>query len=375
MRPYYRFALIPVICLATLINPGFSNGVYLLYDRSVPQASYAAHMLNSVLTEKGYHVREDREDYDYLINIDMQKLLLDEEAYLIIPEGKIIKVYGGDERGMIYGALALADELSNGTELDDIEARSESARLPFRGIKHNLAWDSYRPSSALDQHYETLWEIDYWESFLDMMARNRFNALTLWNLHPFTYMIMPENFPEASPFSEDELAEWQNLYRQIFRMASERGIDTYLVNWNIFVSREFAEAHNVAAENFYPHYFSEGDTSEIVKRYIRESITQVLEEYPDLNGFGISHGEGMGGMTPQQRQDWMNETIIQGMRLADRPSKFIHRVPFSADLGSAGSTSIDTEQLTRKAMEDLGDTYFRPDPPNYKITWMARNEG
>ena len=31
----------------------------------------------------------------------------------------------------------------------------------------------------------------------------------------------------------------------------------------------------------------------VTKRYLRESVTQVLEEYPDLDGIGVSHGEGM----------------------------------------------------------------------------------
>ncbi len=398
--------LLIALLTATVVNAR-DQIVYLLYEKSVPQAVYASELLKTALSEHGYSVTEKDTHYDFMINIDIHPQSLKEEAYSVMPEGNIITIIGGDERGIIYGALSLIEEIRNGNDFKNVRAKSESARLPFRGIKHNLPWDSYRPSSALDQHYDTVRDIQYWEAFLDMMVENRFNALTLWNLHPFTYMIMPENFPEASPFSEQELKEWQSLYRNIFSMAKTRGIDTYIVNWNIFVSRELAEAHNVAAENFYPHYFSEGDTSEIVRRYIRESVTQMLEEYPDLSGFGISHGEGMGGMTPQQRQDWMNETIIEGMRRANRTAKFIHRVPFSADLGSGGSTSIHTEQLTRKAMEDLGDffdgpiwvemkfnwshahsspklvkvhggelgdTYFKPKPQNYKITWMARNE-
>jgi hypothetical protein len=92
---------------------------------------------------------------------------------------------------------------------------------------------------------------------------------------------------------------------------------------------------------------------------------------------------------------------------ADRPVKLIHRVPFSSNTSSAGSTSKDVEVVTREAMErledrfagpiwvemkfnwshahstpklvkvhggELGDTYFNPPPKNYKITWQARNE-
>ncbi len=119
-------------------------------------------------------------------------------------------------------------------------------------------------------------------------------------------------------------------------MAKERGLDTYVVFWSIFVSEEFAKAHNVAKENFYPHYYVPGDTSEITKRYLRESVTQMLEEYPDLDGIGVSHGEGMAGMTPLARQQFVDEVYIAGALNAKRkqPVKLIHRVPFSSGLSS-----------------------------------------
>lgn len=397
-----------VLLLSLLLTSAVvGQNVYLLHDESVTQAAYSADRLGSALSEQGYTVTTDRSDYDLLINIGVNEVTLEPEAFEIIPEqGRFLTINGGDEAGMVYGSLAVVEKLRNGMALNEIERFSESPKFPFRAIKHNMPWDTYRPSMALNQHYDTARDLEYWKAFLDMMAENRFNSLSLWMLHPFTYMIMPENFPEASPFSEDELEEWRELYSGIFGMAKARGIDTYIVNWSIFVSEEFSNAHDVAHDNFYPNYYVEGDTTEIVKRYIRESVIQVLNEYPDLSGFAISHGEGMAGMTPQQRQDWMDETMIEGMRLADRPVKFIHRVPFSAGTGSEGSTSEHVEKLTREAMEkldffdgpiwvemkfnwshahstpelvkvhggELGDTYFEPEPENYKIAWMARNE-
>jgi hypothetical protein len=136
-------------------------------------------------------------------------------------------------------------------------------------------------------------------------------------------------------------------------MAKERGIDTYLVNWNIFVSPALSKAYGVATDNLAHNIHAKGDTSALVKRYTRECVTQVLEEYPDLTGLGFTHGEGMGGMTPQQRQDWFGETILEGMRRANRKVKLIHRVPLSANLGTGGSTSVETEKITRGAMEAI----------------------
>ncbi len=381
--------------------------IYVLHDATVPQAAYAARKVSKAVQVQGHQVLPQRQGYDFMISLALNPSRLGPEAFAIIPEGKVITVYGGDDRGLIYGALALAEDLANGTPLTAITAREEAPHQQFRGIKFNLPWDTYRPSSALDQHVATVKDLQYWAAFLDMMVANRFNAISLWNLHPYSYMIRSKNFPEASPWNDEEFAEWQHLYREIFRMAKERGLDTYIVSWSIFVSKQFADAHGVAQHNFYPHYYGPGDTSEIVRRYLRESVTQALEEYPDLDGIGLSHGEGMGGMTPQQRQDWMDDVIIAGALAANRPVKLIHRAPFSANLDSGGSTSSTAEVITRQAMEDLGDTfegpiwvemkfnwshahstpnlekvhggklgdtYFKPVPQNYRITWQARNE-
>lgn len=393
---------------------GHNNGKYkpdvmLEYDKTVPQAIYSAARLRNALTAMGYSVVEDSTDGYYRISVSTDTLNLEPESFTVVPGKKEIKITGGDKRGMIYGALSLAEDILNGSKLQDIAGKMEKPHYPMRAIKHNTSWYSYRPSSALDQHYETLKDPDYWRAFLDMMSENRFNSLAIFNLHPFVFMIVPDNFPEASPFSSEEMEKWKELHREIISMASERAIDVYLFPFNIFVSEEFSKAHNVALKNFYPHYYCEGDTSEIVKRYTRESVAQVLKEYPGLAGFGLTLGEGMAGMSPQQREEWMYETYIEGIRLSGRKSRLVHRIPFSSTKESLGATSVELEQLTRKAIEreasldfiqgpvyadlkynwshahstprlvkvhggKMYDTFYNPEPQGYKITYTARNE-
>jgi hypothetical protein len=378
------------------------------HDSVSPQASYAARKLREALADSGYEVRfAARGASGFVVRLAIRPKRLPAEAFALRPARSTLVIEGGDGRGLVYGALAAAEALRNGTRLPEIRARREEPRLELRAIKFNTPWDTYRPSSALDQHYATARDVRFWEAFLDMLVENRFNAISLWTLHPFTYLIRPRNFPEASPWTETQLEEWRRLYREIFRLAKERGLDTYVVHWNIFVSERFAKAHGVARQNFYPHYYVPGDTSDVVKRYLRESVTQTLEEYPDLDGFGVSHGEGMAGMTPLERQQWIDEVLIAGMLDARRPVKLIHRVPFSSGTSSAPGVSRSVEEVTRAAIERLGarfsgpiwvemkfnwshahstptlvkvhggrlgETYFTPPPANYKIAWMARNE-
>ncbi|MEE4212753.1 MAG: hypothetical protein V2I43_26200, partial [Parvularcula sp.] len=401
-----KVALVAALSFLAIGQVANAQNVYIVGDSAVEQSEYASQRLASELEKQGYTLIGTPDGYDHLISVAIDDSRLGSEAFSISSEGKHIIVYGGDARGMVYGALALVEDLESGVRLENVKDRTEAPQLEFRAIKHNLPWDSYRPSAALDQHLETTRDLAYWKAFLDMMAENRFNSLTLWTLHPWPYMISPRNFPEASPFSAEELAEWRKLHEGIFRMARKRGIDTYLVPWNIFVSPEFVAAHGVGEVNTYPHYNTQGDRSELIKRYVRESLTQVLEEYPDLTGVGLSHSEGMGGMTSQERADWMADTYLAAIQSVDRPVKILQRLPQSAGTDMNGSTSIENEQLTRDTVEamdyadgtiwmaakfnwshghstptlvgvhggELGDTFFEPAPENYKMVWTVRNE-
>ncbi len=319
-----------------------------------------------------------------------------------------MKISAGAASGAMYGVLDAAEQIRLGTPWNKIAPRTVKAQFEFRAIKFNLPYAAYRTSPVIEQHYETCKDLKFWEAFLDMMVENRFNVLTLWSHHPFHYMVRPTNFPEASRFSDAELAEWQALWRGLFAMAKARGIETYLINWNIFVSPEFSRAHNVARwSDGGRHIWGEAENSEIVVRYTRETVTQVLNEYPDLTGLGITLGEQMGGMNPEQRRGWLDRTFFAGMADAKRTTKFIYRAPLSANTDSGGTTSEENDRFTRAQIEKLpanvtgpvyvefkhnwshahsspdlfmvhggtlSDAYWNPSPTRHKVVWTMRNE-
>jgi len=324
--------------------------------------------------------------------------------------GMVTAVVAKHTTGAMYGLGDLADHVRAGGTLATVTPRTARPRLAFRALKFNLPWMSYRRNPSLQLHDATCRDLVFWESFLDMMAANRFNALSLWSMHPFHLMVRLPDFPEACALSDAELAQWQTFWRGLFRMAKERGIETYLVNWNIFVSPAFARAHNVATwsndgDGGQETFFGEADTSDLVKRYTRSSITQVINTYEDLTGLGITLGERMGGMTPRQREDWLTETIVAGMKDARRRVKFIHRAPLSAGTDSGGSTTSAVSRMTTAAIAAMAlpepalvelkynwshghstpilrivhggriaDEYWNPPPTAYRIAWTVRNE-
>lgn len=341
--------------------------------------------------------------------IDTQDAALGPEGFALEKTAGALRVRGGDARGAMYGLLDVRDQLRRGAGWAEVAPRTVAARFPFRTIKFNLPYAAYRTSPALELHQDVCRDPAYWEAFLDMMAENRFNTLTLWSLHPFHYFVVPHSFPEAQTFSDAQMAEWRALWTTLFAMARERGIDTYLVNWNTFVSPEFARAHGLAEYSLEWRHFGAGPADPIVEDYTRECVTQVIDEYPDLTGLGITLGERMGGQSPDERRSWLQRTFFDGIAAARRPIKFLYRAPLSADSRSGGTTSEDNDRHTRAQIESLRDNpniiapvwlefkynwshghssphlfivhggtlsglHWTPPPDNYRVVWTVRNE-
>ncbi len=323
------------------------------------------------------------------------------ESYYISSSGKNeVSIVAADKRALIYGFQSLAEQLFiQNTSVNKIDL-FEKPDYSFRTIKFNLPWNSYREHESLQLHAETLRDLDFWESFLDMMSKNRFNTLTLWSVHPWTYMIRPEKYPEACPFDDKELAKWQNYWHSLFAMASERGIKVFMVNWNIFVSREFSKAHGVAeySQHLDTHYNGYGDYSELVQQYNKDVVRQVLAEYPELKGIGVSQNERMKGpdVTEEQWQQWIVDTYFDIVHEAQPEREFIlrgHTHP-APELTRAAIEN-NTDKLPSKVWVPLkynwshghaqsqlfyihggsdSDVWWNPVPEDYKVIFTIRNE-
>ncbi len=395
-----QFSLLITLFVGAICS--FAGEFHVSYDSNDVVQAYAVKRLKTAFADHSiypdmsirFNISDGMPTEAYLSKVDSTK------------DGVSVAIQAGDSSGLLYGSLSLVGQVER--EVLDLQGGDESARFDFRALKFNLPWVSYRAGDALSAHEETCRDLAFWESFLDMMVDNRYNALTLWSLHPFHLMIRNEKFPEACDLSDAELAEWQAFWRGLFAMAKERGIETYIVNWNVFVSPSFAKHHNVAEycqENISSNYNGRGDRSPKIKDYMRTTVTQLIDTYPDLTGLGIIYGERMSDFTPAERQQWFNDTFIAGMKNASRPIRFINRLPFSEGSEGSGIPGVTTEQLTRDAIESLdlpttiiteakfnwshahsttklrkihggqlGDVYWNPPPESYKIHWMVRNE-
>ncbi|MBE0679136.1 MAG: hypothetical protein IH592_10275 [Bacteroidales bacterium] len=305
---------------------------------------------------------------------------LGEQAYRISARpGKVIEIAGGDNTGLMYGGLELA-------ELITIEGRIPRLREPVtgvpyisqRGLKFNVPLDIRTPSyqdagDAAQKNIAEMWNMDFWKAYLDMMARNRYNVLTLWNPHPFPSMVRLDKYPGVSledvcgtsfPLDTDRpdepvarfiagcgiskevtdnlvvlkkmtIDEKIQFWQDVMKYARERGVEVYFITWNIWMNSLappgwYREQENKkGSEGKYGINNDQENPNTIA--YLREAVRQFIITYPDLAGIGITAGENMEDRNDEyDREKWLWRTYGEGILDAkkiqpDREVKFIHR--------------------------------------------------
>lgn len=322
------------------------------------------------------------------------------EGFRIQPGGEGgLTLTASDDRGFAYGLLDLAERVTMAGG-DVLNAPVDAApAVAMRALKMNLPWSSYRGGRVMTQHMATCRDPAFWRALLDEMAVHRFNTLTLWNQHPFIYMFRPAGFEDACPFDEEELRRWRELHEFIFRAAHERGIDVYMVFWNIFTGPEpdrFAFERLTGEE----YHLGRPNRQPWVDDYTRQCVRQLIDEFPDLDGIGFALGERMVGMSPVECVQWLDETILTAAREASRPVRLLCRAPFGEGAallrqrletldwpaavhvelkfnwshGHSTPTLAMTHNVDRAGQRTTNDVLWNPPSDAYRMAWMVRNE-
>ena len=274
---------------------------------------------------------------------------------------RVITVLGADEAGALYGGLDVAEAIRNGT-LDALKDSEHKPHIAQRGIKFNIPLDLRTPSytdcsDAGQANIPEMWEREFWTRFLDAMARDRYNVLSLWSLHPFPSLVKVPEFPEVAlndvwrtraklddtfSFAGSDmvrpamLADYEvvkrisieekiEFWRWVMQQAADRGIGVYVFTWNVFT---------FGAEG--KHGITNDMGNETTKKYFRASVREMVKTYPLLAGMGITAGEGMPhDMDSKVKERWLWDTYGEGVRdaLKDEPKRvfpMIHRFHWTA---------------------------------------------
>ncbi|TYA70077.1 hypothetical protein [Seonamhaeicola marinus] len=337
-----------------------SQNINIFFDHNIPQFEFAANEIKIALKNKGFQstLRPLKQISSYntsdkiVLTLHSNKALLDqlhkegpnlnvinklsEQAYAL----RTLKdnylsywVVGGDVAGAMYGGLQIAENIAFNA-LDGVYNEEASPYLKKRGIKFNIALDNKSHSFDSDgdqdkSNIKDVWDITFWKSYLDDLARYRYNTLSFWTKHPFTCMIALEEYPDVVIHDvtdgygnlvkkmtiEEKIAFWQ----EVMTYAKNRSIDIFYFTWNIFLS---------TAEGKYG--ITHKGTNENTKVYLRKSVEKFLLTYPHISGIGVTAGERMRDLNFDEREKWLWDTYVQGIMDAkkqqpNREIRFIHR--------------------------------------------------
>jgi hypothetical protein len=230
-----------------------------------------------------------------------------EEAFLIKQIGKTWIVTGSDPSGVLYGELELAGRIRAAKALpagiDDMEHPALKLRGTCIGMqKQEITYDDaeydypYTP-----QNFPFFYDKAAWIKYLDMLAEERYNALYLWNGHPFTSQLKLPKYPEAQELPTAQLDENIALFKWLTAEADRRGIWVLQGFYNIHLSHAFARAHHL------PYHLSAPNAE--ASAYTRYAISEFVREYPHA-GLMMTLGEAL---SPRYGAEWLTQTIIPGV--------------------------------------------------------------
>lgn len=294
------------------LNPAYAN-------KKVVLALAGNSTVTTVLTVQGGTIPQGLGDQAYALRTTM-------------PGQPSFWALGGNHNGAMYGGLQIAENIKFHGFTGTYNSQ-EAPTILKRGIKLNYPLDASSPTYFSDfggTSYKLailhVWDMAYWTAWLDEMARNRYNVLSIWNNHPFTSMVKLPEYPDVAiqnvtGFSgttttriktmtiDEKIAFW----KQLMAYAHARGFEVFLFNWNIFVSNANGK-----------YGLSNGSASAANTTYMYKSMKALLETYPDLDGFGVTNGEN--GSTVSFLWNAYGKAVFEFMRDNDtRKFQFIHR--------------------------------------------------
>ena len=112
---------------------------------------------------------------------------------------RLFEVFSIDGGGAMYGGLELAEQIRT-QGVDGVVDIDRNAYMTMRGTKFNIPLDLRTPSysdmsDSAQENIATVWDFDFWRAYLDKLARDRYNFVSLWNLHPFPSMVRVAEYP------------------------------------------------------------------------------------------------------------------------------------------------------------------------------------
>ena len=359
--PFTRIATFAWMVLALLgfAAPSTAETVGLYFDPATPQITFAAGDIKAALEKQKLTVQthdlaalaKDGSGKKIILAVATDKTVaamlsaqggkpaagLGTQAYALRTTSKPDMSYwvlGGDATGVMYGGLQVAENISVNGFSGSFDSE-ESPLLLNRGMKLNLPLDKRIPtyvggwsSTSAKKAIPHVWDMTFWKTLIDQQARNRYNLLSVWVHHPFPALVKVPDYPKACLpniegfdgfVKEMDINQRVAFWREVMQYAHDRGMKFYFFDWNIYVDY---------AKTQYPALTQKPDNRTTID-YTYKSMRALLETYPELDGFGITTGDGMDG-TAEENTQWSWDAYGKAVKdyLSENPSRqfnLIHR--------------------------------------------------
>lgn len=348
-----------IFCIIMFLAAGISNAkpkVTITFNEDDSMTAFAVGDIKSALIKTGYELTTDEADLNIIFTFF--KPGMGPQAFRIQKEGdRAIRIVCGDSLGAMYGGLELAGTITLG---GGIHAVHEKACKPYvlrRGLKFNIPFDGRTPSyddtgTAAQENIAVMWDFEFWRNFIDTMARNRYNVLSLWTTHPYPGIVKLPKYPGVNfdnvgritrPITPQTDNHWQHFdvmdpanhkiikeisldekiryWTRVFDYAEKLGIEIYIFHWNIFLWNAVGK---------YGITYDQDNLKTI--EYVRYTISEFLKTYPQIDGIGVSAGEHVNRSRQWKIgiEDWLYRTYGLGVLDAlkedpDRKLRFIFR--------------------------------------------------
>lgn len=272
------------------------------------------------------------------------------EAFLLHRSGNRIFVVGSDASGVLYGGLELAQRIRNAHALPAQIDYQDHPALKLRAVALGMQKPEITYEGAeydypyTPQNFPFFYDRDFWTRYLDMLVRNRMNALFLWNGHPFTSLLRLPRYPEAQEIPTAQLDQNIAMFRWITSEADRRGIWVLQGFYNIHLSHAFARAHNLAYHLTTP--------TPLAIEYTRYATSELIREYPDV-GLMMTLGEAL---APRYGAEWLTHAIVPGVKDGLRE---IGRTAEPPIVVRAHATDIDAVMKAAKPIYSNVDTMWK----------------
>ena len=219
--------LLMMLLFGLITHMVFGDTIAVFYNLTIPQQEFAAGDIKTALEAKGFTAeikdisvltgsfegkkvvitKASDSEVSTLLATQGGTVFTDpgEQAYALrttSSPGMSYWVFGGDDNGAMYGGLQIAENI-NFHGFTNIYNEEESPYLKYRGVKFNIPLDKDSPTYFYNNGGTShklairhVWDMDFWQTWFDEMARHRYNVLSLWSPHPFTSMLnMEDEYP------------------------------------------------------------------------------------------------------------------------------------------------------------------------------------